>query len=129
MEHLQIMPSAVERLTRSNALRLSYPESQKQLSAEFLRVHSPSAEVRQHGHPILVSGKAKVRLIKISLIGRYGVKLFFDDGHDTGIYTWAYLHQLCAQEQQLWDDYLQKLHDAHQSREPEAQVVQIQMPK
>ncbi|MEM7619585.1 MAG: DUF971 domain-containing protein [Pseudomonadota bacterium] len=71
-----------------------------QLTAEFLRVHSPSAEVKGHGNGPrkLVTGKENVRIVDLEMIGNYAVKLIFDDGHDTGLYTWTYLHEL-GQEQ------------------------------
>lgn len=74
------------------------------LDFEFLRVHSPSAEIRGHGkgQEKLQVGKQDVVLMEIVPVGNYAVKLVFDDGHDTGIYTWNYLHDLCINK----DDYL-----------------------
>ena len=70
-------------------------------SAEFLRVFSPSAEVRGHGKPQLVSHKKAVAISQIVPVGQYAVKLVFDDGHDSGIYSWSYLKQLAEQQQAL----------------------------
>ncbi|HBF07085.1 MAG TPA: 1-(5-phosphoribosyl)-5-((5-phosphoribosylamino)methylideneamino)imidazole-4-carboxamide isomerase [Gammaproteobacteria bacterium] len=123
------IPTQIQRLKKSNQLRLIYSDSQFELPAEFLRVHSPSAEVRQHGNPILVEGKANVTLIALENIGRYGLKITYDDGHDSGIYTWPYLYELCNNYNELWDSYLKKLHDENKSRHPQTQVVQIQPPK
>lgn len=123
------IPIQVQRLKKSNKLRLIYSDQQFELSAEFLRVHSPSAEVRQHGNPIVVDGKAEVQLVKLETIGRYGLKITFDDGHDSGIYTWPYLYELGTHYQVYWDQYLESLHMKHKSRDPQRQVVQIQPPK
>lgn len=90
----------------------------RSLSAEFLRVHSPSAEVRGHGNPKLVANKRDVAISAITLVGRYAVKLSFDDGHNTGLYSFAYLQQLASQQESLWHDYLAKLKAANASREP-----------
>ena len=122
-------PEKVQRLKKSNQLRLCYKVDQKEqlfcLPAEFLRVHSPSAEVRGHGAPQLQWGKAEVILEKVETLGYYGLKLSFSDGHDTGIYTWEYLARLCLEHESLWEMYLQSLHQAHKSRYPNEQIVQI----
>jgi len=86
-------------------------------SAEFLRVFSPSAEVRGHGKPVLVSNKKQVGISKLQPVGHYAVKLVFDDGHDSGIYSWPYLHQLAQQQSTLWQNYLQQLANANANRE------------
>ncbi|WP_200897551.1 gamma-butyrobetaine hydroxylase-like domain-containing protein [Arsukibacterium ikkense] len=87
------------------------------LSAEFLRVHSPSAEVRGHGKPTLVANKRQVAIQRISAVGHYGVKLSFDDGHDTGLYHFSYLCQLAANQHDLWQQYLARLKAANASRD------------
>jgi DUF971 family protein len=87
------------------------------LSAEFLRVHSPSAEVRGHGQPKLVANKRDVAITTISPVGHYGVKLTFDDGHDTGLYHFRYLCQLAEDQHTLWQRYLAQLKAANASRE------------
>tara|TARA_R110002126_G_scaffold172606_12_gene321388 strand:- start:4666 stop:5034 length:369 start_codon:yes stop_codon:yes gene_type:complete len=92
--------------------------STRVLSAEFLRVHSPSAEVRGHGQPKLVANKRDVAISSISPVGHYGVKLSFDDGHNTGLYHFRYLCQLAEQQQSLWQQYLAQLKAANASREP-----------
>jgi len=125
--------SKVQHLKRSNALRLCFDATAEQsrtleLSAELLRTHSPSAEVRQHGQPILVAGKAKVVLNSVEPVGHYGVRLMFDDGHNTGIYTWAYLLKLGVEQSQLWEQYRSALQDAGLSRYPDRAVVQLQLP-
>lgn len=95
------------------------------LSAEFLRVHSPSAEVRGHGpgQETLQTGKAAVAISDIRPVGHYAIQLHFDDGHDSGIYSWDYLYTLATTEQQLWQRYLKQLEAAGASREPDIQVL------
>ena len=80
-----------------------------QLSAEFLRVHSPSAEVQGHGTPVLVTGKQGVRILTIQPVGNYAVRLIFNDGHDSGIYSWSWFHQLATHQDELWQAYQEKL--------------------
>lgn len=89
------------------------------LPYEFLRVHSPSAEVRGHGvgNEVLQYGKKDVTLLRIEPAGNYALKLVFDDGHDSGLYDWNYLHHLALNQESLWADYLQKLQTAGKSRE------------
>ncbi len=81
------------------------------LSSEFLRVHSPSAEVRGHGpgQETLQVQKENVTIENIEPIGQYAIKLIFSDGHNTGIYTWDYLYELAATYDALWEEYLRKL--------------------
>ena len=88
------------------------------LSAEFLRVHSPSAEVTGHnvGEGKLVTGKEGVAIDKIDPVGRYAVRLIFDDGHDTGLYTWPVLYELCSQKEPKWARYLERLSQAGYTR-------------
>ncbi len=88
------------------------------LPAEYLRVESPSAEVKGHGRTekLLVSGKAAVRIEKADPVGSYAVRLTFDDGHDTGFYTWEYLHKLGQEQDRLWAAYLARLEAAGASR-------------
>lgn len=96
-----------------------------QLSAEFLRVFSPSAEVRGHGKPQLVSHKKAVSILQIVPVGHYAVKLVFDDGHQTGLYSWAYLAKLGAEQNELWADYLQRLKQANSNREIQLTIKQL----
>jgi len=81
------------------------------LSCEFLRVYSPSAEVRGHGHgqEVLQTGKENVNIVAIEPIGHYAIKLVFSDGHDTGLYSWDYLYDLANRYEALWLEYLGKL--------------------
>lgn len=90
------------------------------LSFEFLRVFSPSAEVRGHGpgQETLQVGKRDVGIEALEPVGNYAVQPRFSDGHATGIYSWDYLYELASNQQSLWQDYLQRLAAAGQSREP-----------
>ncbi|MBU1312274.1 MAG: DUF971 domain-containing protein [Gammaproteobacteria bacterium] len=94
-------------------------------SAEFLRVYSPSAEVRGHGKAKLVSNKKQVAIQKLLPAGHYAVKLLFDDGHNTGLYSWQYLWQLAQQKDSLWQQYLQQLASANATRDA-AIAVRVQ---
>ncbi len=96
-----------------------------ELSAEFLRVHSPSAEVRGHGsgQEILQSGKSGVQIDAIEKIGHYAVQIIFDDGHDSGLFSWSYLRELGEHKDALWKAYLEKLAVEGKSRDPEIQVL------
>ncbi|WP_051248019.1 gamma-butyrobetaine hydroxylase-like domain-containing protein [Inquilinus limosus] len=81
------------------------------LSAELLRVESPSAEVQGHGpsQKTIVAGKRNVAITTVEPVGHYAVRLVFDDGHDTGIYSWTYLHELATRQDELWRAYLAAL--------------------
>ena len=98
------------------------------LPLEYLRVFSPSAELWGHGRsePLLVGGKRAVNVARVEPVGRYAVKLVFDDGHDTGLYSWDYLHQLCSQQETLWQQYLERMTAAGASRDPQVQVINFQ---
>ena len=123
-------PSGIQLHTRSRELELSYPAGEAyRLSCEFLRVYSPSAEVKGHGpgQEVLQTGKQRVNIESIRPVGNYALQLVFDDGHDTGLYTWDYLHHLCTQRDQLWQDYLQRLQAAGATRDPDEQVVKVQL--
>ena len=121
-------PTAVNLHKTSNTLGLTYgPDEAYQLPAEFLRVHSPSAEVQGHGKPILQFGKLNVRLIQIEPAGQYALKLIFDDGHDSGLFTWDYLYQLAVRQDALWVDYLAELKAAGKTRDPDQSVVRLML--
>lgn len=105
---------------KSRVLELRYADESYSLSCEYLRVYSPSAEVRGHGvgQEVLQTQKQAVSLNGIQPSGNYAVQLIFDDGHDSGIYTWKYLYKLCQEHERLWRDYLDRLEAAGASREP-----------
>ncbi|MNN17913.1 hypothetical protein D3C81_1311100 [compost metagenome] len=122
------LPTAIKLHKASKTLELEYgPSERYSLSAEFLRVHSPSAEVQGHGNPILQYGKLNVGLNSLEPAGQYALKLTFDDGHDSGLYTWDYLYQLCTRQEQLWAEYLDELHKAGKSRDPSESVVKLML--
>lgn len=112
---------------KSRQLELHYGEQQFRLDAEYLRVHSPSAEVRGHGpgEGVLPSGKQKVVISGLEKAGNYALKIVFDDGHDSGIYTWDYLHDLGANQEGYWQTYLEELHRQGKSRAPDTNVVKF----
>lgn len=110
----------------SKMLDLQFTDGQQfQLSAEFLRVFSPSAEVRGHGKPQLVSHKKAVSILQIVPVGHYAVKLVFDDNHQTGLYSWAYLAKLANEQNELWADYLQRLKQANSNRDSQLNIKQV----
>lgn len=122
------IPSAIQLHKASKSLTLKYASGEEyQLPAELLRVHSPSAEVQGHGKPILQHGKLNVGLTKVELTGQYALKLTFDDGHDSGLFTWEYLHELAVRQEALWADYLQELEKAGKSRDPSEHVVKLML--
>ena len=89
-----------------------------ELPFEYLRVHSPSAEVKGHGpgQEVLQVGKENVRVTAIEPVGHYAVRLVFDDGHDTGLYTWKYLYELGKAQAANWANYLDRLEAAGYAR-------------
>ncbi len=93
-----------------------------QLSCEFLRVYSPSAEVKGHGagQEVLQVGKENVNITSIEPVGNYAIKLFFTDGHDTGLYSWDYLYHLAENYEVLWLEYIGQLDAAGHKRNPSA---------
>lgn len=121
-------PRDIKLHQRSCELELCYNTGQTyRLSCEYLRVYSPSAEVRGHGtgQEILQTGKLKVAITSIVPVGNYALQLVFDDGHDTGLYTWPYLLQLGQEQQSMWQDYLQRLDAGGGSRDPDLQILKL----
>ena len=95
------------------------------LSAEFLRVFSPSAEVRGHGpgQETLQTGKSSVSISAIHPVGHYAAQITFADGHDSGLYSWQYLRDLAEEQDRYWQQYLRQLTAEGKSRDPEVQVL------
>ncbi|MCZ6666489.1 MAG: DUF971 domain-containing protein [Gammaproteobacteria bacterium] len=119
-EHL---PTDIKLHQQSRILEISFEDGQVfELSCEYLRVHSPSAEVRGHSpeQAVLQVGKEKVNIREIEPMGNYAVKLVFDDGHNTGLYTWDYLYELGANRDEFWQRYLDALEAAGQKRREDA---------
>ena len=114
------LPSEIRLASDKRTLHVSFENGDSfALSAELLRVESPSAEVQGHGGPKqLVAGRRMVAIIGAEPVGNYAVRLQFDDLHDTGIYSWAYLHRLGREGAALWTTYLEKLDAAGLSRDP-----------
>ena len=105
-------PTEIKLHQRSRVLELHFDDGLEcNLTCEYLRVYSPSAEVRGHGpgQEKLQVGKEDVGIDQITPSGNYAVKIMFDDGHDSGIYTWTYLHELGVNYDQYWQDYLDRL--------------------
>ncbi len=119
------VPSAIKLHKRSRLLEVHFGVDIFQLEAEFLRVLSPSAEVRGHGKPVLQTGKLHVAISGVEMVGQYAIKLIFDDGHDSGIYDWSYLYELCHNQESLWREYLTVLRSAGASRDPDVAVVRL----
>lgn len=97
---------------KSRVLEISFDDGiNENLEFEFLRIYSPSAEVRGHGkgQERLQIGKQDVDLLELVPVGNYALKLVFDDGHDTGIYMWNYLYELCVNKDEYWKIYHNKL--------------------
>jgi DUF971 family protein len=104
----QFLATEIKLRTRSRVLEVSFDDGARfLLPFEYLRVHSPSAEVKGHGpgQEVLVLGKQHVAIIAVEPVGQYAVKLVFDDGHDSGLYTWKYLRELGAGFTQKWAAY------------------------
>lgn len=107
-------PDELRYLKDRRELVLAYGDQRHALSAEFLRVHSPSAEVQGHGGEggTLPLHKQSVAITAIEPVGNYAVKITFSDGHDTGLYSWDWLQELCREQDALWAAYQQKLAQA-----------------
>lgn len=100
---------------KSRLLEVAFDDGARfQLPCEYLRVYSPSAEVRGHGpgQEVLQTGKENVNISAIDPVGNYAVRLCFDDGHDSGLYSWNLLYELGAHYEEKWRDYLERLQKA-----------------
>ncbi len=114
-------PTEIRLRTKSRQLVVGFDDGNSfELSFEYLRVHSPSAEVKGHGpgQEVLQTGKENVRIIEIEPVGHYAIRLIFDDGHDTGLFTWNYLYELGAARESRWQAYLDRLKAAGYARQP-----------
>lgn len=114
-------PTEIKLHQKSRLLEIAYDDgSRYSLPCEYLRVFSPSAEVRGHGpgQEVLQVGKRNVEIKEIEPVGNYAVKLVFSDGHDTGLYSWEYLHELGEKQESSWKSYLARLEAAGASRDP-----------
>ena len=112
-------PTEIRLHQKSRVLEISFDDGRSfRLPYEFLRVYSPSAEVRGHGpgQEVLQAGKRDVEIRSLDPVGSYAVQPVFSDGHSTGIYSWEYLYQLGENQDQLWREYLERLKQAGASR-------------
>ncbi len=112
-------PTELRIRDKGNILAVSFDSDESfDLSAEYLRVESPSAEVKGHGpgQETLVAGKILVKILSVEPVGNYAVKIQFTDRHSSGIYSWDYLHKLGVEHDRIWAAYLQKLEDEGKSR-------------
>lgn len=105
-------PTEIQLHQKSRVLEIAFNDGARfRLGCEFLRVHSPSAEVAGHGpgQEVLQVGKEDVNITAIEPVGNYAVKLVFDDNHASGLYSWQYLYELGVNKDQKWQQYLQRL--------------------
>ena len=103
-------PSEIRLNPARDLLTVAFEDGSRfELRAEYLRVESPSAEVRGHGGgpKTIVKGKESVKIAGLEPVGNYAVRIGFDDGHDSGLYSWAYLHKLGAEQNRIWAAYLE----------------------
>ena len=112
-------PTEIRLRNKSRLLSVSFDDGESfDFSFEYLRVHSPSAEVMGHGpgQEILQTGKEDVLITAVEPVGHYAVRLVFDDGHDSGLYRWEYLHELGTEMSERWQAYLDRLRQDGYSR-------------
>ncbi|MFT5573945.1 MAG: DUF971 family protein [Cryomorphaceae bacterium] len=114
-------PTDIRLFNKSKLLEITFVDEVFTLPCEYLRVNSPSAEVKGHGpgQEVLQLQKEQVNIVAIEPVGHYAVRLIFSDSHNTGLYSWDYLYELGSQRQTKWQSYLRKLDEAGVSREPQ----------
>lgn len=120
-----VRPTDIKLHQKSRVLEITFDDGGRfSLPCEYLRVYSPSAEVRGHGpgQEVLQLGKEDVNIERIEPVGTYAVCLHFDDGHSTGIYSWDWLHYLGVNQERLWREHLERLEQAGARREPKAET-------
>ncbi len=125
------VPSKIAVHDQGRAMHLEYDDGlSATLKAEYLRIESPSAEVKGHAGVggTLPTGKRHVKITAVKPVGYYAVAIHFDDGHDSGIYTWEHLRHLIRQEKRLWADYEKKLREQGAGREPDVQIIRMMDP-
>ena len=114
-------PTEIKLHQKSSILDISFSDGKTfQFPCEFLRVHSPSAEVSGHGpgQEVLQTGKRMVNIIRIEPVGNYAIQLNFTDGHNTGLYSWDLLYNYGLNQDKMWQHYLQRMEEAGVNREP-----------
>jgi DUF971 family protein len=115
----KVTPTEIQLHQKSRILEIAFDDGEHfELSCEYLRVYSPSAEVMGHGpgQEVLQIGKEDVNITAIEPVGNYAIKLVFDDNHDSGLYSWEHLYNLGKNQQQKWKDYLDRLEAAGHKR-------------
>ena len=115
-------PTAIKLRTTARLLEIRFSDDAFfALPCEYLRVHSPSAEVRGHGpgQEVLQIGKEQVNITAVEPVGQYAVRLIFSDGHDSGIFSWDVLYDLGSNQDNNWNEYLNRLEKAGHPRQPE----------
>ena len=115
MSEQKPQPVSINLHKKTRLLSVSFDNGKSfDLSCEFLRVHSPSAEVMGHGpgQEVLQTGKENVTIDDVEPVGHYAIKLYFSDGHNTGLYTWDYLYELGINNDRYWQQYLEALKKA-----------------
>jgi len=121
MSNSEPRPTTINLHKKSRILEICFDDdSLFEFNCEFLRVYSPSADVKGHGpdQAVLQTGKENVSIIEVEPIGNYAIKLHFDDGHNTGIYSWSYLYDMGKQIDHYWQNYLAALKEAGYERKP-----------
>lgn len=113
-------PTDIRLRKKSRLLTVHFDDGREfELPFEYLRVYSPSAEVKGHGpgQEVLQTGKENVQVAGLEPVGHYALRIIFDDGHDTGLYTWSYLYELGTDQAARWQTYLDRLSEAGYSRQ------------
>lgn len=125
------IPTEIKLHQKSRLMEVSFADGEHfSLSFEYLRVYSPSAEVRGHGpgQEVLQVGKRSVDIVSLDPVGTYAVRPVFSDGHDSGIYSWDHLYLLGKHYDELWSDYLRRLEEAGASRDSELNPLSAPKP-
>lgn len=117
-------PTDIRLRRKSRVLAIGFDDGRTfELPFEYLRVSSPSAEVKGHGpgQEVLQTGKENVQVTALEPVGHYALRIVFDDGHNTGLYTWSYLYELGADQAARWQTYLDRLSAAGYARQPDSE--------
>ena len=115
------IPTEIKLHQKSRVMEIAFADGRSfRLPYEYLRVYSPSAEVRGHGpgQEVLQTGKKEVNVNRIEPVGSYAIQLHFSDGHDTGIYSWDLLYDYGLRQEEMWRHYLRRMEEAGANREP-----------
>lgn len=126
MNATKIHPTEINVHTQSRTLEIAFEDGERfTMTAEYLRVNSPSAEVQGHGpgEGVLQVGKEDVNIENVQPVGSYGIQIFFDDNHNTGIYAWDTLYNLGKNHDEIWADYLKKLEAAGHKRKDPSEII------